>query len=557
MSTPPFGARVLGNDWQRLDGIHPAPARTVSVVVVHHDQERQLTRTLTALARQRYPRDRVEVIVVDDGSRRAPDVPEGVRLLRQERDGARRAAARNRGARAGRGEILCFLDADTAPEPEYLERLARLPSLTPEAVVVGRRRHARLDAVDPAAEIATAGPAHELPAPTWLHDGYVATRDLREAGPRGFRYVISAVLGCTRWFFDELGGFDEEFVEYGGEDWEWAHRAWLSGALFAHVPDAVAWHDGPDWGAREMTDRRAQKNAEAMRLAQLITSDGHRPRGLFGRRAPVVVELAPELRGPVAFICVDSLLEALPRAVVRVPDRLGSLFAGDPRVVPVDGRDQERVRWPQLHLVVNAPVRVFGPGLAALCDAMTQGDADAETGVCQRRRPRWSADHDRDRPPPRPGRSLGPRRRPGERERAPRLGAAAGADTRCRGLPRRLGRMSAAPEPASILARVWAETLAAARRPPLGDNVDPERFPDGMPRAHGRAVDRAPRAPGRARRRLAVAATIGSTPAPGNCCSSGLCSTFWPRPRPDRAVTRSSSASCCGPRMSTLSPPAT
>jgi FkbM family methyltransferase len=32
-----------------------------------------------------------------------------------------------------------------------------------------------------------------------------------------------------------------------------------------------------------------------------------------------------------------------------------------------------------------------------------------------------------------------------------------------------------------ILNRVWAETLAAARRPPLDDNVDPERFPGGMP----------------------------------------------------------------------------
>ncbi len=32
-----------------------------------------------------------------------------------------------------------------------------------------------------------------------------------------------------------------------------------------------------------------------------------------------------------------------------------------------------------------------------------------------------------------------------------------------------------------ILARVWAEALAAARRPALTDNVDPERFPAGMP----------------------------------------------------------------------------
>jgi GT2 family glycosyltransferase len=379
---PPFGSPLPGSDWRQLDGARAPSPRAVSVVIVHYEQHRELARTLAALQRQRYPRDRLEVIVVDDGSRHAPAVPEGVRLLRQERRGARRSAARNRGARAGRGEILCFLDADTVPEPEYVARLVRLPSLSPEVVVVGRRRHARLDAVDPAADVAIAGPAHELAAPDWLRDGYVATRDLRDAGPRAFRYVISAVLGCTRWLFDELGGFDEAFVEYGGEDWEWADRAWLRGAIFAHVPDAVAWHDGPEWAAREPTSaRRAQKNGEAMRLASLITADGHRARGLVGRRAQIVIDLAPDVSAAAAFVCVDSLLEALPRAGVRVPDRLSSLFAGDPRVVPAQDADPELLRWPQIHLDVRAAVRVLGSGLAELCEAMTS-DGD-ERGVCR------------------------------------------------------------------------------------------------------------------------------------------------------------------------------
>ena len=231
-----------------------------------------------------------------------------------------------------------------------------------------------------------------------------------------------------------------------------------------------------------MADRRAQKNAEAMRLAQLITADGHRPRGLFGRRAQVVVELASEFSEPAAFVCVDSLLEALPRAVVRIPDRFGSLFAGDPRVVPADGRARELLRWPELRLVVNAPVRVLGLGLAALCAAMSRRGRRRRGRHLPGRRPRRSADHGRDRPPPRPGRSLGPRPRPGERKRPSRLGAAAPVGARCRGVPRRLGRMTAAAsELAPIVARVWAETVAATHRPPLDDNVDPERFPGGMP----------------------------------------------------------------------------
>ena len=37
-------------------------------------------------------------------------------------------------------------------------------------------------------------------------------------------------MGLRRDLFAEVGGFDERFTSYGGEDWELAHRLWVAGA---------------------------------------------------------------------------------------------------------------------------------------------------------------------------------------------------------------------------------------------------------------------------------------------------------------------------------------
>ena len=75
----------------------------------------------------------------------------------------------------------------------------------------------------------------------------------------------------ARIMFDAAGGFDETFRSYGGEDWEWTYRAWLRGAVLAHAASAVAWHDGPDAGAREGVGL-THRNAEAMLLSGLMST---------------------------------------------------------------------------------------------------------------------------------------------------------------------------------------------------------------------------------------------------------------------------------------------
>ncbi len=103
----------------------PSGGVRVSVVVPAYNEERYLGRCLAALARQTYPADRFEVIVVDNGSTDATAELArryGVRVIAEPRKGV--AYARQTGFEAARGEVIASTDADTVVPPFWVSRIA-------------------------------------------------------------------------------------------------------------------------------------------------------------------------------------------------------------------------------------------------------------------------------------------------------------------------------------------------------------------------------------------------------------------------------------------------
>lgn len=170
----------------------------VSVIVPAHNEERWLARTLesieTAFAGQGGSH---EVLVVDDTSTdRTPEIALrfGARLVSVQH--RQIAATRNAGAREAQGEVLLFVDADTALRAPVVR--AALEALAAGAVGGGCR-------------VEFDGPLSGY-ARFLARVGYRAQRVLR--------FAAGCFVFCTRAAFEATGGFDEAM--YAAEEYEFS-----------------------------------------------------------------------------------------------------------------------------------------------------------------------------------------------------------------------------------------------------------------------------------------------------------------------------------------------
>lgn len=93
----------------------------VSVIIPAYNEQTFLGRCLDSLARQSYPADRIEVVVLDNGSTDATPEIARSRGVRLEIDPVSRVGGlRNRGAALATGEVLAFLDADCVAPPDWI-----------------------------------------------------------------------------------------------------------------------------------------------------------------------------------------------------------------------------------------------------------------------------------------------------------------------------------------------------------------------------------------------------------------------------------------------------
>jgi len=204
---------------------------SISVVVPTYNRLESLALCLRALAELDYPRDRFEVVVVDDGSpvsvRPLVDELRGtldVRVVVQSNVGP--AAARNRGASVAEGEFLAFTDDDCRPDARWLKRLTSELLDAPDCIVGGRTINSL-----PENRFAEAS--------QHLVDYLYADLNTGRGGPVFFTSNNMAVA-ADRFAF--AGGFDERFRFAAGEDRALC-EAWSGlGLPMRYAPTAVVYH---------------------------------------------------------------------------------------------------------------------------------------------------------------------------------------------------------------------------------------------------------------------------------------------------------------------------
>ncbi len=109
-----------------------------SVIIPAYNEEKFLPRLLDSIevARTNYKKGKVEIIVADNSSTdKTKEIAEkfGCRVASVEKRCI--ASARNGGAKIARGEILCFIDADSALHPNTFEKIDA--AMSDQRIIVG------------------------------------------------------------------------------------------------------------------------------------------------------------------------------------------------------------------------------------------------------------------------------------------------------------------------------------------------------------------------------------------------------------------------------------
>lgn len=199
----------------------------LSVVVPCYGRRELTRRLLSSLAASP---DRFQVILVDDASPEPLESLLGEFRSRLELEGLRQsgrrgpAAARNRGIAAARHPFIAFTDNDCIVQPGWARELTtHLQEASPKVVGVGGRTLAVGDDV-----FSRYYSYHKLLDP-YLQQGR-------------YLYVVTANCAFRRSALEEVGGFDEDLRQPGGEDPGLCFKLLERGYQLNYRPEAVVHH---------------------------------------------------------------------------------------------------------------------------------------------------------------------------------------------------------------------------------------------------------------------------------------------------------------------------
>lgn len=228
----------------------------IGVIIPTYNQKDSLKETIESLLDQSYPKNKYEIVVVDDGStdgteemvqklNKSERPPSNFLYLKQERKGA--AAARNLGIRKSKGDFIFFLDSDVCLEKNALKLL--MEQIQNEHIgAIGPICYYQGDKT----KIWCAGGVIYMRRGICYHFGRRLLIDritFHKDKDRNYQfnrkeevdYLPSCALLTKRNVIEKVGGFDENYFIYY-EDSDWCTRVRKAGYKIVIYPAAHAYH---------------------------------------------------------------------------------------------------------------------------------------------------------------------------------------------------------------------------------------------------------------------------------------------------------------------------
>ena len=215
----------------------------VSVIIPAYNEEKTISETIASAVKSRYPENKFEVIVVDDGSTddtlklAKKFMGEKVRIFHKKNGG--KGSALNVGIKESSGEIIFTMDADTSIHPESIKKMVRpfknekIMSVTSAMLI--KKPKTILQKIQNV----------EYLWGLFLRRAFASVDSI---------YVAPGAFSAYRKkFFDERGGYDEDNVT---EDLEIALRIQINGYGIENCPDAPVYTSSPEKFRELLIQRR-------------------------------------------------------------------------------------------------------------------------------------------------------------------------------------------------------------------------------------------------------------------------------------------------------------
>jgi mycofactocin glycosyltransferase len=276
---------LAGGGYLKLEKVATIDFPSVSIIVPVRDDPENLRDCIKSLENLNYPKDKLEIIIVDDGSKQ--EVSQIIsspvsRVIRNEVSKGQ-SAGRNAGAAVARGDILAFLDADGVASENWLAETVPFFKVTNTGavggIIQGYYRKSFLDRYENAFSSLNMG-----------------QRLIMEAKSSSTFYVPTANLLVDRAVFTVVGGFNETMRI--GEDVDFCWRLRALGYTLVYAPFGAVGHKHRNRLGRMLKRRADYGSSEALLYGKHRDKKKHFSISLFSSLSWLALVLAIVLWNP-------------------------------------------------------------------------------------------------------------------------------------------------------------------------------------------------------------------------------------------------------------------